>query len=114
MADHTVTGGEAATEAATEAEMAFERFMVVEEWHGTLSGYKWHGCRCGKCRAYFAVKQGLARRRRTAQLTKGLVAVEHGKYSTYVNYGCRCTLCREANRLICQLQRERGRKGRSS
>lgn len=71
--------------------------------HGTTTAYRYHGCRCARCRA--AQSRSAAAYQRTpagrayreAMRARGMPppGVPHG-YSAYVNHGCRCETCRAA------------------
>ena len=79
---------------------------VVERWHGTTSGYRYHGCRCdlcreantAACRAY-AHRSGRHKPRGEylAELAQTAAVHRHGTESRYTNERCRCDLCGAAS-----------------
>lgn len=63
---------------------------VTEPDHGTVTRYKYRGCRCDPCRAANTADVRVQRLRRAeAEPPK------HGE-SGYNNHGCRCGVCRAA------------------
>lgn len=70
---------------------------VVLPWpHGTLTGYRTHGCRCRHCTA---THSRACTADRATRLGKPLPPGDprHGVYG-YGTYGCRCDTCRAAKR----------------
>ena len=72
--------------------------------HGTLSGYRNHGCRCTKCRAASAAYQAEWRAR-----PRDPDSLRHGEASTYCNQGCRCVPCTAASAAYQQAYRQQAR-----
>lgn len=67
-----------------------------EKWHGTDTGYRYHACRCERCRAaHTRVEKG----RRRERQRQGITGEEswHGTIGGYTNHLCRCAACREAS-----------------
>lgn len=58
--------------------------------HGTLSGFKFHRCRCPECKEANRVARARAKVRLRAD---PIPEDAHGKRSTYVTRGCRCEAC---------------------
>lgn len=106
-----------------------------ERWHGTLSGYTYHRCRCegcaaamreygrrrprrpvGKAEAAAKKRRQVVKRRAERQLIDGRLVhprAPHGKYTGYSNWTCRCGPCAEAwngfvgrQRLVRRVQRQ--------
>lgn len=62
--------------------------------HGTLYGYRKHGCRCDLCTV--KNKEAKQRQRNKRKKTRSIPPdAEHGRAHTYREYGCRCNLCKE-------------------
>jgi hypothetical protein len=86
--------------------------------HGTTTGYRYHGCRCARCRAAHSQANAdfqrteTGRRYREAMRARGEPppGVPHG-YSGYVNHGCRCETCRAAKAEYAASRRKRGLSG---
>lgn len=71
------------------------RKLDPSEWeHGTVNTYKWHKCRCDRCRRAVADEKTARQRARIAAFDAS--AHEHGDWRTY-NRGCRCAPCRSAS-----------------
>lgn len=76
--------------------------MSDEPWHGTASGYGYHGCRCARCKEANRSRASRNRTVRYAQreLIDGRLVhprAPHGPKQSYSNYGCRCVGCSKAN-----------------
>ena len=68
--------------------------------HGTYTRYKYHKCRCKRCRAAIALYVTEYRERNMN--SKSLPNLTHGTRSAY-NNGCRCEDCAKANREYAKL-----------
>lgn len=77
-----------------------------ESWHGSVSGYTYHGCRCTECRSGWSAAN-LASRQRRAENEKPENI--HGTANGYNNYKCRCDECRRAWAARAREQRARNR-----
>lgn len=77
--------------------------------HGTINGYRLHGCRCDECREarksyvdrnwYDACECGKPKRRISAQCAdcyRDRTRPKHGTLGRYRHHRCRCELCCEA------------------
>jgi hypothetical protein len=64
-----------------------------EPWHGSVSGYTYHGCRCDVCRAGWSAAN---LRSRQLRATRRVPDHLHGTENGYNNYKCRCDACRAA------------------
>jgi hypothetical protein len=75
--------------------------------HGTVSGYRHHGCRCGPCTV--AHREALRAYRKARGLPGGnpQKVAQHGTRSGYQT-GCSCRLCRNAERDERRRQRRIG------
>lgn len=105
---------------------------MTESWHGTLSGYSHHGCRCEACgtamreysrqRRQRLAAEGLpvyrheperarnrkARRRAERVLVNGRLIhprATHGVRTSYTNWACRCVPCTDAWRQATNVRR---------
>lgn len=56
--------------------------------HGTIAGYGYWGCRCGRCRAAATAK--------ARDLRENGEVTNHNRWG--YDRGCRCEVCREAKR----------------
>lgn len=83
--------------------------MNDETPHGQLTGYTYHKCRCGECRAANAAYQAKVVAQRAKMLNVGLITVKHGTENAYGNYGCRCPACRDAHAAATRRYREKQR-----
>lgn len=77
--------------------------MTVRKRHGR-SRYRWHGCRCARCRKAEADYQREYRARRTSESVPDFA---HGSRYGYVKLQCRCDRCRQAN---AEYERARARR----
>lgn len=75
-------------------------------WHGTLSGYTNHGCRCGDCRSAWNAYQ---REYRLRLVERPVPDDAHGRYTTYLSWSCRCDDCRAAWAAYGRQRRQRNR-----
>jgi hypothetical protein len=79
-----------------------QEVMAGERWHGTLSGYDHHRCRCDQCRqARKQYRKELREREDKAD------APWHGKLTGYYDHRCRCDACKEEARAYRQ-SRQKG------
>lgn len=78
-----------------------------ESWHGTVSGYTYHGCRCVQCRGGWSTANLESRRRRAENEKPENI---HGTANGYNNYKCRCNECRAAWAARAREQRARSRE----
>lgn len=75
-----------------------------EKWHGTISGYTNHKCRCSDCRIANRETKAENRKARTA---KPIPRHVHGTDNGYVNYKCRCKRCKKAHNAAMVKWREK-------
>jgi hypothetical protein len=74
------------------------------DYHGTINGYSWHGCREECCVAANADHQRAMTEQRAQREVPPHV---HGTESGYANYRCRCEPCCEAHSAKQAMYRER-------
>lgn len=76
--------------------------LPAERWHGTISGYTYHKCRCDKCRqAKRIYSRGYYREWIAGQVEERATRPPngehwHGTANGYNNRCCRCEPCRAA------------------
>lgn len=75
-----------------------------EKWHGQITGYTYHGCRCAKCTK---INREHKQKNRVTRQSKPIPEHVHGTTNGYSNYGCRCEDCKEAHTAAQALWRER-------
>lgn len=78
----------------------------AELFHGRVSTYRHHKCRCRPCRDAASAHQREEYARRKARLAADPTCVEHGLASTYKHFGCRCKPCVVAGRANLRSQRK--------
>lgn len=72
-------------------------FLVLPEWwHGTITGYTYHRCRCEPCTG--AMRRYTRARRAFRRAHPEQFPVPHGTVIGYKDYRCRCPECTEAGR----------------
>ena len=81
-----------------------------EDWHGTLNGYKYHKCRCKRCRRAHAIRMD---HYRICQRQKPLTGNEdwHGTIGGVTNHHCTCEDCKEAKRKYYRERKKRRTNG---
>lgn len=76
--------------------------------HGTIAGYRNHGCRCHACRGANAKEMREYRAQHASLVIDGVhPSAPHGTANGYVAYGCRCEPCTAAQRALLKQWRAR-------
>lgn len=83
--------------------------MSGETWHGTLTGYVKHKCRCQECRTANAYYYRARKKRLTGTLADD--DPRHGTDHAYTTFGCRCDDCKAAH-AAAEARRAARRKAR--